>query len=208
MYNRYREEEKQEKELKQTEAETSGEESAAETEATGEETPAAPAEEKDAAGEETLDLEEEVKRLKDLYLRTLADTENFKRRINEERIRERKYAAQGLLEKLISVIDIFDQAIGVETDDPKLKNFLTGFTIINKQLNEILEEEGVKKIDARDQIFDPAYHHAVEVEHDENKEDNIVLEVYQNGYTFKDRVLRPALVKVNKSKKEENIDHE
>lgn len=208
MYNRYREEEKQEKELKQTEAETSGEESAAETEATGEETPAAPAEEKDAAGEETLDLEEEVKRLKDLYLRTLADAENFKRRINEERIRERKYAAQGLLEKLISVIDIFDQAIGVETDDPKLKNFLTGFTIINKQLNEILEEEGVKKIDARDQIFDPAYHHAVEVEHDENKEDNIVLEVYQNGYTFKDRVLRPALVKVNKSKKEENIDHE
>ncbi len=208
MYNRYREEEKQEKELKQTEAETSGEETAAETEATGEETPAAPAEEKDAAGEETLDLEEEVKRLKDLYLRTLADAENFKRRINEERIRERKYAAQGLLEKLISVIDIFDQAIGVETDDPKLKNFLTGFTIINKQLNEILEEEGVKKIDARDQIFDPAYHHAVEVEHDENKEDNIVLEVYQNGYTFKDRVLRPALVKVNKSKKEENIDHE
>lgn len=208
MYNRYREEEKQEKELKQTEAETSGEETAAETEATGEETSVAPAEEKDAAGEETLDLEEEVKRLKDLYLRTLADTENFKRRINEERIRERKYAAQGLLEKLISVIDIFDQAIGVETDDPKLKNFLTGFTIINKQLNEILEEEGVKKIDARDQIFDPAYHHAVEVEHDENKEDNIVLEVYQNGYTFKDRVLRPALVKVNKSKKEENIDHE
>ncbi|HOA78986.1 MAG TPA: nucleotide exchange factor GrpE [Bacilli bacterium] len=208
MYNRYREEEKQEKELKQTEAETSGEETAAETEATGEETPVAPAEEKDAAGEETLDLEEEVKRLKDLYLRTLADAENFKRRINEERIRERKYAAQGLLEKLISVIDIFDQAIGVETDDPKLKNFLTGFTIINKQLNEILEEEGVKKIDARDQIFDPAYHHAVEVEHDENKEDNIVLEVYQNGYTFKDRVLRPALVKVNKSKKEENIDHE
>ena len=208
MYNRYREEEKQEKELKQTEAETSGEETAAETEATGEETPVAPAEEKDAAGEETLDLEEEVKRLKDLYLRTLADTENFKRRINEERIRERKYAAQGLLEKLISVIDIFDQAIGVEADDPKLKNFLTGFTIINKQLNEILEEEGVKKIDARDQIFDPAYHHAVEVEHDENKEDNIVLEVYQNGYTFKDRVLRPALVKVNKSKKEENIDHE
>lgn len=208
MYNRYREEEKQEKELKQTEAETSGEETAAETEATGEETPVAPAEEKDAAGEETLDLEEEVKRLKDLYLRTLADAENFKRRINEERIRERKYAAQGLLEKLISVIDIFDKAIGVETDDPKLKNFLTGFTIINKQLNEILEEEGVKKIDARDQIFDPAYHHAVEVEHDENKEDNIVLEVYQNGYTFKDRVLRPALVKVNKSKKEENIDHE
>ncbi len=208
MYNRYREEEKQEKELKQTEAETSGEETAAETEATGEETPVAPAEEKDPAGEETLDLEEEVKRLKDLYLRTLADAENFKRRINEERIRERKYAAQGLLEKLISVIDIFDQAIGVETDDPKLKNFLTGFTIINKQLNEILEEEGVKKIDARDQIFDPAYHHAVEVEHDENKEDNIVLEVYQNGYTFKDRVLRPALVKVNKSKKEENIDHE
>ena len=70
-----------------------------------------------------------------------------------------------------------------------------------------MEEEGVRKSRLNEK-FDPAYHHAVEIEHDETKEDDIVLAVYQNGYVYKDRVLRPALVKVNKSKKEENINHE
>lgn len=201
MHNRYREEEKLEKEAcPETEA-------AKEAEVTEKGDPAAEAA-ATAEGSDTEALEAEVKRLQDLYLRTLADAENFKKRINEERIRERKYAAQPIWEKLITVIDIFDQAISVETNDPKLGNFLTGFTIINKQLKEIMEEEGVRKIAALNEKFDPAYHHAVEIEHDETKEDDIVLAVYQNGYVYKDRVLRPALVKVNKSKKEENINHE
>ena len=154
-------------------------------------------------------LTAEVKRLTDVYLRSLAETEYFKKRINDERVRERKYGAQRIFERLVEVIDVFDKALGVETDDVKLKNFLIGFEMVNKQLKEIAEEEGVKKIEVKDQKFNPAYHHAMEVGNEKDKEDNIILEIYQNGYLYKDRVLRPALVKVNKkSNKEEKINNE
>ncbi|MDD4077681.1 MAG: nucleotide exchange factor GrpE, partial [Bacilli bacterium] len=202
MHNRYREEEKQETKLKNTIDGEAAPETAA-PEATEVET-----EVSFPTKEEIEELTAEIKKLNDLYLRTLADAENYKKRINEERIRERKYGAQRIFEKMISVLDVFDQALNVETDDQKLKNFLIGFTMINKQLKEIAEEEGVKKIEALNQKFNPTYHHAMEVEYNEEKDDNIVLEVYQNGYTYKDRVLRPALVKVNKSKKEEDLNNE
>lgn len=148
-------------------------------------------------------LKEENKKLKEQYLRTLADTENFKKRIDEERIRERKYGSQRLLEKIIPSIDIFDKAINIQTDDEKLKNFLIGFEMINNNLKQTLEEEGVKKIKALGEKFDPRYHHAVETEWDETKDEDIVLSEMQTGYMYKDRVLRPSLVKVNKKVNEE-----
>ena len=71
---------------------------------------------------EDLDLlSAEVKRLNNLYLRTLADSENYKKRIDEEKIRDRKYAAQNVLEQLVNIIDIFDKAVSVNNDDPKIK---------------------------------------------------------------------------------------
>ena len=91
-------------------------------------------------------LEEENKKLKEQYYRTLADSENFKKRIDDERIRERKYASQRLIEKLLNDLDIFDKAVNMKTDDPNLNNFLIGFQMINNNINQVLEEEGVKKI--------------------------------------------------------------
>jgi molecular chaperone GrpE len=201
MYNRYREEEKEEL-MKQKETETEGKTPEEEETSVEVETEATEVD----TNEEIQKLQEEVKRLNDLYLRTLADAENFKRRINEERIRERKYGAQSLLEKLVAVVDIFDKAVNVETDDEKLKNFLIGFEMINKQLAQILADEGIKKIETKDQKFNPQYHHAIEIDYQEGVEDNIILEEVQTGYMFKDRVLRPALVKVNKINKEEKED--
>lgn len=143
-------------------------------------------------------LKEEAKKYKDQYLRVLADSENFKKRIDEERIRERKYGSQRILEKIIPSIDIFDKALNMKTDDEKVKNFLIGFEMINNNLKQALEEEGVKKIKAVGEKFDPRYHHAVETAWDESKEEGIVLSEMQTGYMYKDRVLRPSLVKVNK----------
>ena len=128
----------------------------------------------------------------------MADTENFKRRIDEERIRERKYGSQRIMEKMVNALDIFDQAVNIETDDEKLKGFLTGFIMINNSLKQILEEEGVKPIKALGEQFDPRYHHAVEVDWDETKAENTVIQEIQKGYLFKDRILRASLVKVNK----------
>jgi len=203
MYNRYREEEKEEiKETKENEAAE-----ATEPQAEEQQTEKAPEAEADFVAE-VKKLQDEVKRLTDLYLRTLADAENFKKRINEERIRERKYGAQYLLEKLIVVVDIFGKALSLETDDVRMKNFLIGFEMIYKQLNQILEDEGVKKIETANQKFNPLYHHAVELGCVEGLEDEMIIEEIQSGYMYKDRVLRPAFVKVNKIQKEEKEDGE
>ena len=129
-------------------------------------------------------LKEENKKLKDQYVRTLADTENFKKRIDEERIRDRKYGSQRLLEKLIVSLDIFDKAVNMKTDDPNLNNFLIGFQMINNNINQVLEEEGVKKIKATDK-FDPRYHDAIETDYDETKEEGTILMVIKDGYMYK-----------------------
>lgn len=150
--------------------------------------------------------EDELTKFKNSYLRVLADFENYKKRINEERLKERKYMYFSLFEEIIPVIDIFDKAVNMKTDDEKLSNFLYGFKMINDNLHQILQKEGVKKIDTKDAKFDPNYHHAIETDWDETKEENIILQEMQTGYMYKDRLLRASLVKVNQKKKgnEEN----
>ena len=160
---------------------------------------------------ENLKLEElqaEVNKYRDMYLRTLAETENFKKRMNDEKIRDRKYACYSFAEKLIGPLDIFDKVISVKPEDEKLRNYLIGFEMINNQLKQAIEDEGVKRIKAFGEQFDPRIHHAVETVWDETQEENVIVEELQSGYMFKDRVLRAALVKVNKkpieNSKEEN----
>ena len=138
------------------------------------------------------------------YLRALAELENFKKRINEERNRERKYAYQSLLEELIAGFDIFDKALNMKTDNEELKNFLLGFQMINKNFKDVLEKNGVKKINALGEKFDPRFHHAVETTYDKNVEEGLIIQEMQTGYMYKDRVLRVSLVKVNQKPKEEN----
>ncbi len=153
---------------------------------------------------EVAKLKEENQQLKNQYLRTLADADNFRKRVNEERQRERKYGSQYILEKMVAVIDIFDRAVGVKTEDEKLKQFLLGFEMVNNQLKQILDDEGVKKINSLYQKFDPVTQHAVDLGYDDKYEEDIVIAESQTGYMYKDRVLRPALVIVNKKKQEEN----
>lgn len=154
--------------------------------------------------DEIAKLKEEIEKLKndnlkmrEDYLRALADVENTKRRLNEDALRQKKYASQGLVENLITPVDMLDKVCNMETDNVELKNFLQGFKMISKQIVDILEADGLKEIDALGKVFDPNYHHAIEKEHVEGKEPNIVLEVKQAGYTYKDRLIRPAMVKVS-----------
>lgn len=139
----------------------------------------------------------EIAQLKDSLLRNQAELENFKRRTNEERIKERKYALKDFLLELISVIDVLESAINVKTDDEKVQKFLKGFVMINVMFKQILEKEGVVKIEALNKPFDPNYHNAIEMVQVEGVESNIITEELQAGYMYKDRVLRPSMVKVN-----------
>lgn len=148
--------------------------------------------------EENQALKKENAELKDQLLRNLAELENFKKRTNEERIKDRKYALADFLMQLIDTLDIFDKAVNKQTDDEKLKQFLDGFAMINKSFKQILERNGVKPIEALGKAFDPAYHSAIETVEVEGTDSNIVVEELMTGYIYKDRVLRPSMVKVSK----------
>ena len=151
----------------------------------------------EALKEENEKLIEDNKELNDKLLRELAELENFKKRMTEERVRDRKYALADFLMELIDVVDIFDKAVNIKTEDEKIKKFLSGFVMVNKSFKQILENNGVTKIEALGKPFDPAYHSAIETVAVEGTEANVVVEEIMTGYVYKDRVLRPSMVKVS-----------
>lgn len=147
---------------------------------------------------EYLKLQAENAKLMDQLLRKQAEFENFRKRVNEERIKERKYALNDFLLEAIETIDIFDQAVSTNTDDEKLKKYLNGFIMINNRLKNILGNYGVTKIECLNKQFDPNFASALESVECEGIESGIVTEVVMTGYMYKDKVLRPAMVKVSK----------
>ena len=135
--------------------------------------------------------------VKNEMLKDRAELENFKRRINDERIKDRVYANQSLVTDLIEITDIFDKAVSKQPEDEVLKKYLLGFSMINTQIQQIMENYGVKKIDALNKPFNPSYHEAIETKQVEGVEPNTVVEVVREGYMFKDRIIRPSMVKVS-----------
>lgn len=142
-------------------------------------------------------LKEENEALKDRILRAQAEFENYKRRTEKTRISERKYQAQAIVTDLIPVLDNFDRAL--ESDITEVnKGFLEGIQMVYNQFNGALEAAGVEKIATEGEAFDPNLHHAVMQTEESDVESNIIVEELQRGYVLQDRVIRPAMVKVNK----------
>ncbi|MCK5761369.1 MAG: nucleotide exchange factor GrpE [Candidatus Izimaplasma sp.] len=144
-----------------------------------------------------LELEGKIKELQNALLREKADLENIRKRLEKERIMERKYAAMSICKNLLTPLDHFGLALKHETNDKESEKTFEGFKMIKEQLNKALEGEGVSNIDALDEEYDPNYHQAILTEKVEGKEANVVLEVLQEGYMFKDRIIRPAIVKIS-----------
>lgn len=147
--------------------------------------------------EKLAERDKEIAKLKDQLLREHAELENFKKRVNQERINERKYASKNLIHDILVPLDMLKIIVNQPTDDEKLKNYLVGFKMVNDQLYQVLERDGLKEIEALNKQFDPTYHHAVEKVSDKDKANGINVEVIQKGYTYKEKLLRPAMVKVN-----------
>lgn len=147
---------------------------------------------------EYIKLCEENAYLKDQLLRSQAEFENFRKRMNEEQQKNRKYALYDFLLDTIETLDIFNTAVNVKQDDEKLQKFLSGFVMINNRLRNTLAEYGVVEIDCLNKPFNPAFHDAMDSVEKEGVEPGIVVEVVMTGYMYKDRVLRPAMVKVSK----------
>lgn len=151
-------------------------------------------------------LENEIKHYKDKLLRNAADLENFKKRMNQERINDRKYASKNLVGDILIPLEQMNKAVNMKTDNDLLKNFLIGFKMINDQFYATLEQDGLKEIDALNKPFDPKYHHAIEKISDLDQPNGINLEVSQKGYTYKEQILRPAMVIVNEWSEENGKD--
>ena len=144
-------------------------------------------------------LNNKIKDLESALLRNQAELQNYKRRHDEEFMRYKKYANEDLIKELLPVLDNFERAIGMDDNDltDDISKFLSGFKLIYSNLVGILNKLEVKEIEAEGMEFDPNYHHAVLTEHDDNKPAGVILEVLQKGYTYKDKVIRPTMVKVN-----------
>lgn len=137
--------------------------------------------------------QDEIRRLNDRYLRTLADFENYRKRTDREKADFFRHALANTFRDLIPVLDNFDRALehAEEGDD-----FHKGVLLIYKQLFDVLQKAGLRSIDESDVPFDPNIHEAVVREENASVPSHTVVAILQKGYFLHDRLLRPALVKV------------
>ncbi|HCP15768.1 MAG TPA: nucleotide exchange factor GrpE [Peptococcaceae bacterium] len=142
----------------------------------------------------------ELAQTKDQLLRLSADFDNFRKRTQKDKEDWSHYAVQNLLEKFLPILDGLDNAIAaVGSAGPETQKVLDGFLMIHKQFSDILQQEGLKEIQALNQPFDPNFHEAViHAAPEEGQADNQVVMVLRKGYTYRERLIRPSMVKVTK----------
>jgi len=139
----------------------------------------------------TADLEE----LRQTLLRRQADFDNYRKRIEKERFEDAKRATARVVEGLIPVIDGFEHALAAHRE-AEYENYRKGFELIYKQLLDHLAKLGVERLDPVGKPFDPHLHQAVDRAETKDHDDGTILQVFQPGYVFHGRVLRPAMVRV------------
>jgi len=144
-------------------------------------------------------LQEEKNILNDKLLRVSAEMQNMKRRYEEEISRIYKYEGESFIKKTLNILDNFERAISMDNDieDDEVTKFLNGFKLIYNDLKKNLEEVGVTEIECLDKEFNPEMMEAVMTESVEGKESGVVTCVMLKGYKYNDKVIRPAMVKVN-----------
>ena len=134
--------------------------------------------------EEIVKLKEEAAANKNAYFKAYADTENLKKRLQSESDNVRKYRIQSFAMEILPVLDNLERALDVKVDDQNVKNYAKGFEMIYQQLVHILNQEGVKEIEALDKPFDPNFHQALMQEAKDGVESGMVIEVLQKGALF------------------------
>ena len=160
---------------------------------------AAAKEKKPKDNKEVLKLKEANALLNEKIIRLNADMANMKRRNEEEIAKAYKYDGEELIKKLLHIVDNFERAIMLDDDNltDELSKFLSGFKMIYGNLVNTLNEKEVKEIDCLNKDFDPNTMQAVLTEHVDGIKPNTVIDVMQKGYIYKEKVIRPAMVKVS-----------
>jgi molecular chaperone GrpE len=146
-------------------------------------------------------LKKEMDELKDQYLRKLADGENLRKRLEREKSDYLKFALSDVLLEFLGILDNFERALQASGSDVDGKTFREGVDLIYRMSLNILHKRGVRPIEIKDGKFDPALHHAMQMEESDEVRETRVTEELQKGYMLHDRLLRPSLVKVVVPKK-------
>lgn len=147
---------------------------------------------KDKKDKKDLQIEE----LTDKYRRTMAEFDNFRKRTEKEKAAMYEIGARGIIDKLLPVVDNFERGLAAIPEEDKASAVAEGMDKIYRQLTKMLEDAGVKEIEAEGAEFDPNFHNAVMHVEDESLGENVVAEVLQKGYTYRDSVVRHSMVKV------------
>ena len=153
----------------------------------------------DTTVSEIVTLNNKIKELEEKVLYKEAELLNYKKRKDLEVSSMLKYANSDIILEMLSIVDDLERAIKLDDNilDDEVSKFLSGIKIIYSRLISILEKYEVKEIDALNKEFDPTYHQAVLTEKVEGVKPNIVVEVLQKGYMYKDKVIRHTMVKVS-----------
>lgn len=142
-------------------------------------------------------LQEEKDKIYNQMLRTQADFENFKRRTRQEYEQMSIYAGEELLKKILPVLDSLERAVACfDTATENARNWQEGVELTLRQFQNILKTDGLEEVLAINELFDPQYHEAMLQEESDQVEHPTVIEELQKGYKYKDKLIRPALVKV------------
>ena len=190
---------KQDETVQEPEAEpntetTAEDETKEETEASNE--AEAPKEKKKLFSKKKDKKDEKIEELTDQLRRQMAEFDNYRKRTDKEKASMYIIGAKEIVEKLLPVVDSFERGLATATQEQLEDPFVDGMNKVYKQLITSLEELGVKPIEAVGAEFNPDYHNAVMHVEDEEVDENIIVEEFQKGYTYKDFVVRHSMVKV------------
>lgn len=143
------------------------------------------------------DLQKRYDELEDKYLRAEAEMQNMTKRFKKEQQQLLKYEGQDLIREILPVIDNLNRALQIDVKENGSEQLKRGIEMVQRDMEKALKDNDVTKIEALGQTFDPTLHQAVKaVPIEEGQKTETIVEVYQDGYMLKDRVLRPAMVVV------------
>ena len=142
-------------------------------------------------------LQADLDRFRDLALRSQADFENYKKRSAREKEEAIKYANSSLLERLVGILDNFELGLAAAKEQGADSSIYSGMVLVQKQLNDLLAENGLQPIEAEGKTFDPNLHEAIAHEPSSEFPEETVVRQARRGYRYKDRLLRPAKVVVS-----------
>lgn len=145
-------------------------------------------------------LDSRNKELEEKYMRLQAEYLNFKTRTQGEVSRMLQYEGENFIKEMLVIKDNLERAVMMDDNDlsDEVSKFLSGFKMILGALTGLFDKYEVREVDCLGKEFDPHFEEAVLTEHDDTKPENVVLEVLTKGYLYKDKLIRPAMVKVNK----------